>query len=293
MAGALGRRSTARCRRGDRTLTNEAAEWVEIRPGGQRLSAHELWEYRELVGFLAWRELQIRYKQAVFGIGWALLQPLAAAVVFTFVFGRMARLPSAGLPYPLFAFVGVAAWTYFSGSVTRATEILVTNAALVTKVYFPRMVAPTAAVLPGFVDMAVGLVVLVFLMAWYGIAPSWSLAGLPLVLVALLLTALGVGLWLGALNVTYRDIGPATTLLLQLWLFVTPVAFASEAVPAPLRPFLWINPVAGPVELFRWSLLGTPWPGNGVWLSLGIGAVILVTGAMYFQGAQRRFADVI
>jgi ABC-type polysaccharide/polyol phosphate export permease len=267
--------------------------WTEIRPGSQRLSLHELWSYRELVGFLAWRELQIRYKQAVFGIAWAVVQPLAAAAVFTVIFGRLAGLPSGELPYPLFAFVGVMVWTYFSGAVNRATEILVSNAALVSKVYFPRLVAPAAAVLPGLVDFAVSAVVLAGLLLWYRAEPTWALLAAPLLLVALVVTALGVGLWLGALNVMYRDVGPATSLALQLWLFLTPVAYASASVPAQWRALLWLNPVAGLVEMFRWSLAGAAWPGNGALLSLGVSAVVLAGGVAFFQRRQRAFADVI
>jgi lipopolysaccharide transport system permease protein len=270
-------------------------EWTENRPsrGLRWPDLHELWQHRELAAFLGSRDLKVRYKQAAFGAAWAVLQPLAGVAVFTVVFRRFANVPSEGIPYPVFAFVGVATWTYFSGSVTRATQSLVNNSALVTKVYFPRLLAPISATLPGLVDLAVSFVGLVVLMAIFKVAPTSAIVTSPLWLLALMVAALGIGLVLGTLNVTYRDVNQAISLLLQLWMFVTPVAYPSSLVPPTWRPLYFVNPMAGVVEGFRWALVGTPWPGNEVFISLTTSIVLLVGGVAYFEHAERRFADVI
>ncbi len=269
--------------------------WVENRPskGFRALDVRELWAYRELAAFLALRDLKVRYKQAVFGAGWALLQPLAAAAVFTLVFRRLANMPSDGVAYPLFAFVGVSVWGYFSTAVTKATQTLVQNVALVSKVYFPRILAPTAAVLPPLVDLAVSLTALVVLIPVYGADDGWAALTLPLWIVPLVGAALGVGLFLGALNVSYRDVNHGVTLLVQLWLFASPVAYPSSAVPEAWRGVYFLNPVAGTIEGFRWALLGAPWPGPGVFVSFGTTVLALVVGTLYFLRTERRFADVI
>jgi lipopolysaccharide transport system permease protein len=270
-------------------------EWIESRPsrGFRRLDLRELWGYRELAAFLAIRDLKVRYKQAVFGAGWAVLQPLAAAAAFTFVFHRLARMPSDGLPYPLFAYVGVSVWTYFSGATTRATQTLVQNAALVSKVYFPRLLAPIASVLPGLLDLFIALSVLVVLIPLYGASVEWALLTVPLWVVPLTAAALGVGLWLGTLNVSYRDVNQGVSLIVQLWLFASPVAYPSSAVPESWRLAYFLNPAAGTIEGFRWALLGAPWPGTGVLVSLATTAVLLTGGVLYFLRMERRFADVI
>jgi lipopolysaccharide transport system permease protein len=273
----------------------ERSEWIENRPsrGFRKLDFHELWEYRELAAFLAIRDLKVRYKQAVFGAGWAVLQPLAAAAVFTLVFRRLARMPSDGLPYPLFAYVGLSVWTYLSGAVTRSTQTLVQNAALVSKVYFPRLIAPFAAVLPGLIDLIIALSLLVVLIPLYDGSVGWAVLTAPLWVVPLVAAGLGVGLWLGTLNVSYRDVNQGVGLLVQLWLFVSPVAYPSSAVPEPWRVAYFLNPAAGPIEGFRWALLGAPWPGTGVLVSLATTAVVLAGGVLYFLRMERRFADVI
>jgi lipopolysaccharide transport system permease protein len=269
--------------------------WIENRPsrGFRPLDLRELWAYRELAWFLALRDLKVRYKQAVFGAGWAVLQPLAAAAVFTVVFHRFASMPSDGLPYPLFAYVGLSVWTYFSGAATRATQTLVQNAALVSKVYFPRLIAPIAAVLPGLLDLVISLSLLVVLIPLYGADVSWEALTTPLWIVPLVVAALGVGLWLGTLNVSYRDINQGVTLLVQLWMFVSPVVYPSSEVPQRWRLVYFLNPAAGPIEGFRWALLGAPWPGAYVLVSLASGAVVLAGGVLYFLRMERHFADVI
>jgi lipopolysaccharide transport system permease protein len=273
----------------------ESTEWVENKPRrGFRLpDVGELWHYRELAWFLALRDVKVRYKQALLGAAWAVFQPLAGVVVFTVVFQRFANVPSEGIPYPVFALVGLVVWTYASGSVTRATQSLVNNSPLVTKVYFPRLLAPLASVLPGLVDLLFSFLVLLVLMLLYGIGPTWAIVTLPLWLLAAIAVALGIGLLLGTLNVRYRDVNHVITLLVQLWLFVTPVAYPSTLVPEAWRGLYYLNPMAGIVEGFRWALVGTQWPGSGVYVSLGATIVFVVAGVAYFQRSERQFADVI
>ncbi len=269
--------------------------WIENRttPGLRWPDARELWNYRELAAFLALRDLKVRYKQAVFGAAWAIIQPLAGVLVFTIVFRRFGNVPSDGIPYPVFALVGLSVWSYASTSVTRATQSLVTNSALVTKVYFPRVLAPMAAVLPAIPDLLLSLGVLAVFMPIYDVAPTVAVLTLPVWLVILIATALGIGLWLGTMNVTYRDINQAIALLIQLWMFASPVAYPSSSVPVRWRPIYFLNPMAGVVEGFRWSLIGLPWPGSFVFISLASSLLILVTGIAYFEHVERRFADVI
>jgi lipopolysaccharide transport system permease protein len=269
--------------------------WIENRPsqGLRGLSLRELWEYRELTGFLALRDLKVRYKQAAFGAAWAVLQPLVGVVVFTLVFRRLAKVPSDGIPYPVFAFLGLAVWAYVSSGVTKAAQSLVSNSALVTKVYFPRLLAPFASTLPGLLDLALSLLVLGLLMLVYDVAPTWAILTLPLWLLALVATTLSVGLWLAALNVQYRDVNHAVTLLVQLWLFVSPVAYPSSLVPEAWRRLYALNPVVGVLDGFRWAVLGAPWPDVSPFVSLAVTAVLLIGGVLYFQRVERRFADVI
>jgi lipopolysaccharide transport system permease protein len=275
--------------------SQRSREWIENRPtrGLRWPDLQELWQHRELAGFLALRELKARYKQAVLGAGWAVLQPLAGVVVFTIVFRRFAKVPSDGVPYPVFALAGLTVWSYASGSVTKAAQILVSNAPLVTKVYFPRLLAPVAAVLPGLLDLLLSLLVLAVFLVAYDVHPPWALATLPLWLLLLVVTVLGIGLWLGTMNVSYRDINQAITLLVQLWMFITPVAYPSSVVPARWRALYFANPMAGVVEGSRWALVGTPWAGNDVFISIAAAIVLLVGGVAYFEHAERRFADVI
>lgn len=273
----------------------QAREWIENRPsrGFRRLDLHELWEYRELAGFLALRDLKARYKQAAFGFGWALAQPLAGVVVFTVVFQRLADMPSDDIPYPLFSYVGLSVWAYFAGAASKATGSLVNDATLVSKIYFPRILAPAAAVLPGLVDMMLALTLLAVLMPVFGVAPTWAILTTPLWVVPLVAAALGTGLWLGALNVSYRDVGQAIGLLVQLWLFASPVAYPSSEVPEQWRTLYFLNPMTGVIEGFRWALIGGPWPGTRLLVSLAVIAAVLTGGLLYFLRLERRFADVI
>jgi lipopolysaccharide transport system permease protein len=269
--------------------------WIENRPtrGLRWPDLGELWQHRELAWFLALRELKARYNQALLGAGWAILQPLIGVVVFTIVFGRLAKVETGEIPYPIFALVGLAVWSYTSGSVTKATQILVTNSPLVTKVYFPRLLAPVAAVLPGLIDLMVALLALPVFWLVYDTYPTPAIVTLPLWIVLLVVTALGIGLSLGTLNVTYRDINQAVTLLISMWMFITPVAYPSSVVPPSWRTLYFVNPMAGVVEGFRWALIGAPWAGNEVFISVAAAVLLLVGGVAYFEHAERRFADVI
>jgi ABC-type polysaccharide/polyol phosphate export permease len=276
-------------------VTRSTAGWIENRPrsGLFRLDLRELWAYRELAGFMALRDVRVRYKQAVFGIGWAVFQPLAGVLVFTIVFRRLADVQSDGLPYPVFAFVGLLAWNYTSGAVIKATQSLVSNASLVTKVYFPRLLVPLAAVLPGLLDLAVSLPVLAVLYVGYDARPGWAVLTLPLWVAAAVVVALSVGLLLAALNVRYRDVNQAISLAVQLWLFLSPVAYPTSTVPEAWRPLYALNPMVGIIDGFRWCLLRGPAPG--VWSLLSAAVTLLLLGAalVYFQRTERRFADVI
>ena len=273
----------------------ERGAWVENRPsrGFRGPGLQELWRYRELGGFLALRDLKVRYKQAVFGAAWAVFQPLAGALVFTLVFRRLAKVPSDGIPYPLFAFVGLSVWSYHASSVTRATQSLVGNAPLVTKVYFPRLLVPLAAVLPGLVDLALSLLTLGVLLVIYETAPTGAVLTLPIWVLALVVTSFSVGLWLSALNVQYRDVNHAIMLFVQLWLFVSPVAYPSSMVQGGWRLLYALNPMAGVIDGFRWALIRGPRPGPAVLVSMAVTLLLLVSGVLYFQRTERRFADVI
>jgi ABC-type polysaccharide/polyol phosphate export permease len=270
-------------------------QWTENGPtrGLRAVRLRELWDYRELAFFLALRDVKARYKQAAFGIAWAVIQPVAGVALFTFVFRNLASVESDGLPYPLFALVGFLAWTYFAATLTSAVASLVANSALVTKVYFPRLAAPVSALLPGLINLLPGLAVLVLLMVHYGVAPGVALLALPLCLLWMMAAALGVGLLLATLNVRYRDVGSVLATLLQLWLFASPVAYPASLVPDKWQWLYALNPMAGVIEALRWTLIDGPAPGAELLISLASTVVLLVAGLLYFASAERRFADVI
>ncbi|HEX6863398.1 MAG TPA: ABC transporter permease, partial [Thermoanaerobaculia bacterium] len=224
------------------------------------LGLGELWEYRELLWFLVWRDVKVRYKQTALGAGWAILQPIATMVVFSLFFGRLAGMPSDGLPYPIFSFAALVPWTFFSQGLAQSANSLVGSQNLITKVYFPRLSIPIATVLAGLVDFALAFLVLIVMMFAYGIFPGPEVLALPLLLLLALVTALGAGLWLSALNVQFRDVRYIVPFLTQLWLFLTPIAYPSSLLEEPWRTVYGLNPMAGVVEGFRWALLGTAQP---------------------------------
>lgn len=270
--------------------------WVENAPSRgwlPRLDLAELWASRELVLILALRNVKIRYKQTVLGVGWAILQPLAAVAIFTVVMRRLAHLPSEGIPYPVFVYGGLAVWVYFANGANMAAESLAQYRDLVTKVYFPRLLAPLAAVMPSLIDLGISILAVGVFMAVFGVAPGWAIVLLPLWIVAAFATTFGVGVWLSALNARYRDVRNALTFLLQIWLFATPVAYPSSLVHGAWRFLLYLNPVAGVVTGFRWSLVGTQRPGLAALVSLASGLVVLASGLVYFARVERRLADYV
>ena len=254
----------------------------------------ELWEYRELLYFLTWRDIKIRYKQAALGVTWVVIQPLLTMVIFSVIFGRLAKLPSEGIPYPIFSYVALLPWLFFAGSLSRAGSSLVANSNLLTKIYFPRLVIPLSAVGTGLVDFAVSFVVLLGLMLFYRISPTWAVLTLPLFILLAGLTAFAVGLWLSALNVQYRDIQHLIPFIITAWMYASPVAYSASLIP----PGFWyivygLNPMAGVIQGFRWALLGAEPPGILFLVSVVMVIVLLVTGLMYFRKMEDGFADVV
>lgn len=266
-----------------------------IRPprGWGRIDLPLLWHHRDLVWFLCVRDIQLRYRQTALGVAWAILQPVATMVVFSVFFGRLGKIPSDGVPYPLFAFCALLPWQLFAHALSEASSSLVANQSLITKVYFPRLVIPLAAVLAGLVDFGVSLVVLAGLMVWYGVFPTAAVLLLPALVALAVVTALGVGLWLSALNVRYRDVRYTLPFLTQIWLFATPIAYPASLVPERWRVLLGLNPMAGVVEGFRWALLGTGRVPAMIWVSAAAAVLVLWTGLHYFNRMERSFADVI
>ena len=258
------------------------------------LEFRELWEYRELLYFLIWRDVKVRYKQTALGAAWAVIQPFFMMVVFSLFFGRLAKVPSDGIPYPVFTFCALLPWQLFANALTESSNSLVGNQNLITKVYFPRLVVPISAVLGGLVDFVIAFVILLGMMLYYGIVPGWAIVTLPGFILLALLTALGVGLWLSALNVQYRDVRYTIGFLVQLWLFLTPVAYPSSIVPEKWRPLYGLNPMAGVVEGFRWALLGKSQPpGAMLWVSVAVVILILFGGLYYFRRMEQQFADIV
>ena len=273
-----------------------ADDVLVIRPshGWLKLNLGELWNYRELLYFLVWRDVKVRYKQTALGAAWAILQPFMTMVVFSVFFGRLAKIPSDGIPYPVFAFTALLPWQLFAYALAESSNSLVSSQNLITKVYFPRLVIPIAGVLAGLVDFTIAFVVLLGLMWYFGIVPTAAVALLPLFVLLAIVTALAVGLWLSALNVKYRDVRYTIPFLTQFWMFATPVAYPSSLVPERWRALLGLNPMAGVVEGFRWALLGKAhWPGPLLIVSIAAVVVLLIGGLMYFRKTEATFADIV
>lgn len=275
-------------------MSEVAGPWTENRAvGAPLLQGREIWSARELIWFFALRDFKVRYKQAVVGVAWVVVQPLVTVAAFTLAFHRIAPVTSYGLPYPVFALAGLLGWTYVSQCVSRGSEVLVSNPALVSKVYFPRLVAPVASLLPPLVDLLVGLALLAVMCVGYRVVPSWSLLLLPVWVLVLLVTALGPVLLLAALNVRFRDVRYVVPPALQAFLFISPVAYSGTGLAGGSRLLYSVNPAAGALELGRYVLVHGPWPGWGLGVSLASAGVLAVTGLLYFQRAQRSFADYI
>lgn len=261
--------------------------------GWTSIGLRELWDYRELLYFLTWRDVKVRYKQTALGAAWAIIQPLFMMLVFSLFFGRLAKIPSDNIPYPIFTFCALLPWQLFAHALTESSNSLVANERLITKVYFPRLVVPIAAVLGGLVDFAVAFVILLVMMLYYSIVPTVAIVALPGFILLAVMTALAVGLWLSALNVKYRDVRYTINFLIQFWLFATPIAYPSSLVPERWRPLYGLNPMAGVVEGFRWALLGSKPPGVMLAVSVGVVVLLLVGGLYYFRRMEQQFADVV
>lgn len=262
--------------------------------GWVALQLEELWAYRELLYFLIWRDVKVRYKQTALGAAWAILQPIFTMIVFSLFFGQLGKMPSDGIPYPLFSFAALVPWTYFSHGLSQASNSLVGSANLIKKVYFPRLSIPIASVASGLIDFMLAFLVLIGMIVYYGIVPTINVIWLPLFLLLTLITALGVSLWLSALNVHFRDVRHVIPFLTQLWLFATPIAYPSSLLSEPWRTLYSLNPMVGVVEGFRWALLGTSTaPGPMIIVSSTAAVVILVSGVFYFRRMEKTFADVV
>ncbi len=276
------------------TSPSPAEEITVLRPsrGWLDLNLREVWRYRELIYFLTWRDIKVRYKQTFLGAAWAIIQPFFTMVVFTLFFGRLAKVPSDNVPYPIFSYAALLPWQLFSKALSQAGRSLVASRNMITKVYFPRLIIPLATLFGGLVDFFIAFLVLLGMMAYYHVPllpRIWTL--IPFLLLALI-TALGVGLWLSALNVLYRDVGYTLPFLTQFWMFITPIAYSSTLVPPKWRLVYALNPMAGVVDGFRWALLDTPTgPGPSLWVSVAAALVVLISGLYFFRRMERQFAD--
>lgn len=277
-------------------LAHREPETIYIKPstGLTALNLRDLWVYRELIFFMIWRDIKVRYKQTMLGAAWAIIQPVLTMLVFNFVFGTVAKVPTEGIPYPIFSYTALLPWGLFTAALNTASRSLTSNTNMVTKIYFPRLVLPLASVLGGLVDFAIAFLILIVLMIYYKITPTAAIWTLPLFLILTVVTALGVALWLSAVNVQYRDVNYVLPFLTQFWLFLTPVAYSSKVISAKWQIVYSLNPMAGVVNGFRWALLGTPTgPNLELAVSVGISILFLVTGLFYFRSMERTFADTI
>jgi lipopolysaccharide transport system permease protein len=267
---------------------------IEPSVGWVSLKLRELWAYRELLYFLVWRDVKLRYKQTELGIAWALIQPFLTMVIFSLLFGKLAKIPSDGIPYPVFAFTGLVPWVFFANGLSQSSNSLVGNSNLLTKVYFPRLMVPISAVLSGGLDFALAFIVLIGMLFYYGIPVSAAIFCLPLFLLLALITALGTGLWFSALNVKYRDVRFVVPFIVQIWMFATPVVYSSTMMPGPWRILCGLNPMAGVIEGFRWMLLGArTHPTPIIAISAAIAVAGLISGAFYFKRVEKTFADIV
>lgn len=258
------------------------------------LNLRELWPYHELLFFLVWRDIRVRYRQTVLGVMWAILQPLFTMVIFSVIFGNFAKLPSEGVPYPIFTFAALLPWQLFSNALSRSSESVVGESRLLTKIYFPRLIIPLSSVGTGIVDFLLSFVILIALMIYYAIPFSWKLAAMPLLILLALLCALSAGLWLSALNVQYRDVRYTVPFLVTAWMYATPIAYSATLVPERWRALYGLNPMVGVVEGFRWMLLDKPFPDIGMFIaSTAVVLALFLSGLVYFKRMENYFADVI
>jgi len=267
---------------------------IEASKGWVSLKLRELWEYRELLYFMTWRDIKVRYKQSILGASWAIIQPFFTMIVFSIFFGQLAKMPSDGIPYPIFSYAALVPWAFFANGLNQASNSLVGGANLIKKVYFPRLAMPISSVLGGLVDFCLAFIMLIAMMFYYGMAPTVNVVWLPCFLMLAFITSLGASLWLSAMYVQFRDVRHIVPFLTQIWLFATPIVYPSSLLSEPWRTIYVINPMAGVVEGFRWSLLGTGQaPGPIIIASSLAGVILLVSGAFYFRRMERTFADVV
>ena len=275
-------------RKSNVVLIKPSKGWVGLR-------LHDLWAYRELIYFLTWRDIKVRYKQSVLGILWAILKPFMAMVVFTIFFGNFAKIPSDGIPYPIFSYTATLPWELFATALSVASRSMVANSNMISKIYFPRMIVPLASVMSSVVDFFIGFIILIGMMIYYGFTPTLATLWLPLLILLALITALGVGFWTSALMVRYRDMGYIMPFISNLWMYLTPVVYSSTMIPEKWRLIYFLNPMTGVVEGFRYALLGSARSGSVgmILLSAVIAIIILITGMFYFRRMEKQFADMI
>jgi lipopolysaccharide transport system permease protein len=267
---------------------------IEPSTGWVSLRLRELWEYRELLFFLVWRDIKVRYKQTALGAAWAIIQPFFTMIVFSLFFGKLAKVPSDGIPYPVFSYAALVPWTFFANGLSESSNSLVSSSNLIKKIYFPRLTIPIATVLAGAVDFVIAFAVLIVMMLYYGITPTVNTLWLPLFVLLAFISSLGTGLWLSAMNVKFRDVRYVVPFIVQFWMFATPIAYPSSLLSEPWRTIYGLNPMVGVVEGFRWALLGTETRPHGVVaLSAAAALLILVGGAFYFRRMEKMFADVV
>ena len=277
---------------------NDSTQVLIIEPPKRwaALNLREVWAYRELFWTLAVRDLRVRYAQTELGAAWAIIQPLLTMIIFSAIFGGLAGFAkdTQGIPYPVFTYVALLPWTFFAGTITRASQSMVASSSLITKVYFPRLIIPFSSVVTGLVDFAVAFVVLLGMLVFYRVMPTWGVLAVPLLLLLAMLCSLGVGLWLGALNVEYRDVGYVVPFLVQIWMYVSPVAYPASVVPGKYQFAYALNPMYGVVEGFRWAFFaGHPFPALALGMSVAVTAVLMISGLYYFRHMERTFADVV
>lgn len=278
----------------DPTVSESFHVHIEPSRGWVSLNLRDLWQYRELLFFLTWRDIKVRYKQTILGASWAIIQPFFSMVIFSLFFGNLAKIPSDGIPYPIFSFAALVPWTFFANGLTQSSASLVADANLIKKVYFPRLAIPIAAIFSGGVDFLLAFIVLLGMMLYFGIMPTVNTVWLPLFLLLALVTSLGTGLWLTAMNVQFRDIRYAVPFLAQAWMFASPIVYPSSLLDEPWRTLYGINPMVGVIEGFRWALLGVDTaPGPIIIVSTLVAIGLLVSGAYYFRRMEKTFADVV
>lgn len=270
-----------------KTVITPPTRWID-------LDLSEVWQHAELLYFLIWRDVKVRYKQTALGVLWVVLQPLLGAIIFTVIFGKFAKMPSDGLPYPVFVYAGLVPWTFFATALTRSTASLVTDAELIAKIYFPRLILPLTAILSSLVDFASGMLIVLAMAWWWGITPTVAMLAVPVFLLLSVLTALALALWLAPMNARYRDVGHTVPFLVQAWMFASPVVYPSSIVPEQWRTLYGLNPMAGVIEGFRWALLGNSAPQFGV-MAVSAAVIVLLTvgGIAWFKRMELTFADVI